>query len=170
MHPIKQLAAISLLVVGMAALECRTASAQARNPNRVYQLNTLKVTKVSAAGHTLELWIMDTEGKNNEGMMFLTDKEVRNDQGMLFLFRNVQRGDRDHSFWMHNTLLPLDIIYIDAHKRVVNIAEGKPMDDTPLPAARDYLYVVELKRGTAKRLGIKPGTKFDISSGLKWAG
>jgi len=165
----RPLIAISALVWALAGIGCRSANAQVTNPNRIHQLKSLKVAKLTAAGHTIEAWVMDTVGKNEEGMMFLTDKEVKSSQGMIFLFPTIQPSDRAHSFWMHNTLIPLDIIYISAGKRVVNIAAGKIQDDTPLSARAPYLYVVELKQGTAKKFGIKAGTKFEIPSGIKWA-
>ena len=163
----KPLYRISLFVVATAAL-ASSAFGQTLNPNRIHQLKSLKVVKLTAAGHSIDAWVMDTEPKNAEGMMFLTDREVKTNQGMIFIFDKVQPGDHDHSFWMHNTLIPLDIIYIGKDKKVVSIAEGKVQDDTALPAKGAYFYVVELKQGTAKKYGIKPGTKFDIPGGLKW--
>ncbi len=166
----KILTVLAAAAIGVAALASPLLGKQAINPNREYQLKSLKVVRLTAAGHKIDAWVMDSDQKDAEGMMFLTDGEVKSDQGMLFLFGTVQPGDRNHSFWMHNTLIALDIIYISAHKKVVSIAEGKPLDDTGLPAAGAYQYVVELKRGTAKRLGIKPGTQFDIPPGLKFIG
>jgi uncharacterized membrane protein (UPF0127 family) len=165
----KQLIGVSLFVCAYAGFGWASASAQVPNLNRVHQLSSLKVVKLKAANHELEAWVMDTDAKNAEGMMFLTDKEVKPNQGMIFLFPKIQPSDSSHGFWMHNTLIPLDIIYISASKKVVSIAEGKVQDDTSLLAKAPYLYVVELKQGTAKKLGIKPGTKFDIPANLKWA-
>ena len=165
----KPILAISLFTFALAGIGCQTAAAQATNPNRIYQLRSLKVAKLTAAGHSINAWVMDNAGKNEEGMMFLTDKEVKSSEGMIFLFPSVQPGDRNHGFWMHNTLIPLDIIYISASKKVVSISNGKVQDDTSLQAKGPYLYVVELKAGTSKKLGIKPGTKFDIPASLKWA-
>jgi len=164
----KALHGISFFALASVAFAGQMAFGQATNPSRIHQLKSLKVAKVLAAGHTLDVWVMDTEAKNEEGMMFLTDKEVKSNQGMIFLFSAVQPADRNHSFWMHNTLIPLDIIYISQAKKVVSIAEGKVQDDTALPASAPYFYVIELKQGTAKKLGIKPGAKFDIPGSLKW--
>ncbi len=169
MKQMKVFLGISMAVCVGVGLAGSAATSQVRNPNRAFQLSSLKVSKLVAAGHSLTVWVMDTENKREEGMMFLTDHEVKSNQGMIFLFSSVQAGDRDHGFWMHNTLIPLDIIYISAAKKVLNIAEGKVQNDTSLPATGAYLYVVELKQGTAKKLGIKPGTKFEIPTSLKSA-
>jgi uncharacterized membrane protein (UPF0127 family) len=86
---------------------------------------------------------------------------------MLFLFPVIQAADRYHGFWMHNTFIPLDIIYIDKDKKVVNIAHGKVKDDTTLLPKASYFYVLEVKAGVAAKYGIKPGTKFQIPASLK---
>lgn len=162
-------ASTGISIFAFAAIACATLFAQSDNPSRLHQLKSLRVAKLSAAGHPIDAWIMDSEQKRQEGMMFLTDKEVKSNQGMIFLFSAVQPGDRDHSFWMEHTLIPLDIIYVNRAKTVINIGDGKVLDRTPVLAKGAYMYVVELKAGTAKKLGIKPGTKFQIPDALKSA-
>src|SRR5476649_1699378 len=147
---------------------CQLACGQVNNPSRVHQLKSLKVAKLQAAGHPISAWVMDDEAKDAEGMMFLTDKEVKSSEGMIFLFPTLQTADK--GFWMHNTLIPLDIVYISKSKRVVSISQGKVLDDKSLYPTGPYFYVVELKAGTAKKLGIKPGTKWEIPDTLKAVG
>jgi uncharacterized protein len=137
------------------------------NPNRAYQLDSLATTEVKAGKTVINSWVMDSEGKRQEGMMFLTDKDVKDTQGMLFVFSDPQPNDGKHGFWMHNTILPLDIIYISADKRVLNIQAGKPHDDTSLTPAGTYMYTLELKQGMAKKLGLKPGSVLQIDPTLK---
>lgn len=137
------------------------------NPNRAYQLDSLAITKVKAGKTVIDSWVMDSEGKRQEGMMFLTDKDVKDSQGMLFVFSDPQPNDGKHGFWMHNTILPLDIIYISANKHVLNIQAGKPHDDTSLPPAGSYMYTLELKQGMAMKLGLKSGTALEIDQNLK---
>ena len=141
-----------------------TAHGQANNPNRVHQLKSLKVVKLHAAGQNIDAWLMDNEQKRQEGMMFLTDKEVKPNQGMIFVFGPLQK--QSDGFWMHNTYIPLDIIYLSPAKKVLNIRNGKPFDETPVYPAGQYKYVVELKGGMAKKLGIKPGTVFTIPTSV----
>ena len=103
-------------------------------------------------------------------MMFLTDGEVKPDEAMLFAFSEVQpknrEGGQPSGFWMHNTLIPLDIVYLSPANRVIRIAEGKVQDDTNLPAGADYKNVIELKGGTAARYGLKPGDEVTIPKSL----
>lgn len=99
---------------------------------------------------------MDDDSKRQEGMMFLGDSEVKNDEGMIFVFDAVQ-PKVDHGFWMHNTDLPLDIIYIGADKKVINVGKGMPHSDATVAPKGDYKFVLELKQGTAEKIGATPG-------------
>ena len=144
-----------------------TTSAPVGNPNRIFQLDKLAKTDVKAAGHTYHCWIMDTDSKRQEGMMFLEDKDVKSDEGMVFVFSSDESPD--HGFWMHNTLVPLDIIYITSDKKVAFIAKGEKENDTSLKPGKAYRYVVELKQGTAAANGISVGTAIDIPGDVKAA-
>jgi uncharacterized membrane protein (UPF0127 family) len=130
---------------------------------RIYQLKDLKVAKVKVNGRTLNLWVMDSNGKRQEGMMWLEKADVKDDQGMIFVFAEEQ----DQSFWMENTLIGLDIIYVSRAGSVVSIAKGKPKDRTSLPSDGPAMYVIELKQGQAAKYGIKKGTKVQIPPDLK---
>ena len=111
------------------------------------------------------VWLMNDDGKRQEGMMFLTEKEVKPNEGMLFVFPKEQGAD--HGFWMENTLLPLDIVYITKAGKVYRVAQGKPLSRANLTAGEPFQYVLELRSGGAKRLKIKPGTPVDIPASLK---
>lgn len=159
------------LLLSVAVFGCGSAASsaygQANNPQRVHQLKSLKVVKIEGAGHVIDSWVMDNDQKREEGMMFLTDKEVKSNQGMIFVFDTVQPNNGRNAFWMHNTLIPLDVIYISASKKVVSISAGKVQDDTPLLPKGGYKYVLELKLGTSKKLGIKAGTRLNIPASVK---
>jgi uncharacterized membrane protein (UPF0127 family) len=139
------------------------------NPNRAFQLKDLDKVDIDLKGNKVHLWVMDTPNKQGEGMMFLKDGDVKADEGMLFAFYQVQAKVRPETgeksgFWMHNTLIPLDIIYFAPSGKIVNIVHGKVEDDTSLPANADYQNVIELKAGTAARFGLKVGDKVTIPS------
>ena len=74
--------------------------------------------------------------------------------GMLFLMPE----EKIQSFWMKNTYIPLDIIYINSNNQVISIKENaKPMNESPLPSEKPAIYVLEILGGTSAKLGIKPG-------------
>ncbi len=86
------------------------------------------------------------------GMMCRT--EAPDDAGMLFVFEREGR----RSFWMKNTLVPLDIIFLDASHRVVNVqADAAPLTLSPRPSLAPAQYVLEVRGGWAKDHGLAPG-------------
>jgi hypothetical protein len=133
------------------------------NPRRFFQLKDLRTVQIKVAGNTITVWVMDSDAKRQEGMMFLTNGEVNDEEGMLFVFPDVQR----RSFWMSNTVLPLDLAYLDAKGKILNIAQGKPFDESPIPSAGPSLYVLEMKQGMMKKLGIEKGMVVTIPANVK---
>ena len=86
------------------------------------------------------------------GMMYR--KQMAPDMAMLFLMGE----EKPQSFWMHNTYVALDIVFIDGKNTVVNVQKNcTPLTDTPRPSEGPALFVVELQGGTADRIGIVPG-------------
>jgi uncharacterized protein len=134
--------------------------------DRAFQLRSLAVTKIKVNGKSIDTWVMDTDAKRGEGMMFLTDKDVRDDQGMIFRFATPQK-DPNRGFYMKNTILPLDIVFIGVNHKVLNIQKGKPFDEKNLPASGVFQDVLELKQGQAAKFGIVPGTTIDIPADVK---
>lgn len=140
------------------------APAKADDPeqSRLFARKDLKVLPMNLKGKPFKLWLMDTGPKQQEGMMFLESKDVKDDQGMLFPFDDVQRNDGSRGFWMHNTPIPLDIVYISPERKVVSVGNGVPFRETTVPPKGDYQWVIELKADTSKRIGLKPGDPVPI--------
>lgn len=137
-----------------------------KNPDRIFQLEDLAKTTIKTPGGDLTLWQMDNEDKRREGMMFLKDPEVKDNEGMIFLFDKPQKGE-NYGFWMKNTLLPLDIVYISKDKKVLNVGKGMALSEDVVKPSGEYFYVIEVKQGLAPKFGLNPGAKVDISSSLK---
>ena len=98
--------------------------------------------------------IADDEAERNRGLMYR--KVVAPDRGMLFDFHTP----REVAFWMKNTLIPLDIIYIQADGTVLSIARNTtPLSEAPIPSGGPILGVLELAGGRAAEIGLLPGDK-----------
>jgi len=94
------------------------------------------------------------EATREQGLMFRT--HLDDDQGMLFDFHTAQQV----SFWMKNTLIPLDMIFIRADGTIANVeANTEPYSETPIPSDGPVLGVLEIGGGLTQELGIKPGDK-----------
>ncbi len=125
------------------------------NPYRTHQLKDLEVVEVTMGEHKFKMWVMDTDSKRMEGMMFLENKDFKDDEGMLFVFP----GTATRNFWMKNTLVPLDIAYISREKKVLNTYTMAALDTTtPYPSKGGAMYVIEVRAGLFEKLKIGKGT------------
>ena len=99
-----------------------------------------------------------TPAQQSAGLMFR--KAMARDQGMLFPFATPQPV----SFWMENTILPLDIVFIGPDRRILNIAaDAKPFSKNFVYSAGVTAAVLELNAGEAARIGLRPGDKVDYT-------
>lgn len=119
-------------------------------------LAVVPLTVSSANGrHRFRVEVAITPAQQEKGLMFRTAMGA--DEGMIFPYKQPQRV----SFWMQNCPLALDIIFIGTDHRVLNIADARPFDETPLASAGAVSNVLELTNGRAAALGIRPGDRVD---------
>lgn len=105
---------------------------------------------------TLEIEIVDDEYGITRGLMFR--KKMEENRGMLFIFPDVQM----RSFWMRNTIIPLDIIFVGEDQRIVTIQHNtKPFSETSIPSSAPAKYVLEVNAGLAERYGLQIGDRLD---------
>ena len=107
------------------------------------------------ATHHFTVEVAATPEQQERGLMFR--KSLPGDHGMLFPYD----PPADVSFWMKNTLIPLDIVFIRSDGTIVRITHAKALDLTPLPAGEPVAAVLEIRGGRAAELGIKEG---DVAS------
>ena len=114
-----------------------------------------ELTIVSANGpHKFTVELAATPGQMEQGLMFR--KSLAADAGMLFDYRVPSMA----AMWMKNTLIPLDMLFVDQQGRIINIHErAVPGSLDPIAAAAPARAVIELNGGTAAHLGIKPGDR-----------
>jgi len=108
----------------------------------------------------IDVYVADERAERADGLMFVEDDELGDDEGMVFVFS----GEEQLSFWMENTLIPLDIAFLDASGKILNILQMKALDPTPQPSAGPAQYAVEMHVGWFEKKGIKAGDKFDLSA------
>jgi uncharacterized protein len=104
--------------------------------------------------HVFAVEVVSTPQEMAMGLMFRT--ELAPDAGMLFLYPTP----RETSFWMQNTYLPLDMLFIDEDGVIRHIAERTiPRSTTPIPSNGPVSAVLEINGGTSDRLGIAIGDR-----------
>ncbi|MBU2930226.1 DUF192 domain-containing protein [Winogradskyella psychrotolerans] len=120
---------------------------------------TLKKTDSDSIIKTIDIEIADDEYTTQTGLMYRTKLETNH--GMLFIFPNVQM----RSFYMKNTKIPLDIIYIDDDLSIVSFQKNaKPMDETSLPSEAPAKYVLEINGGLSDAWQLSIGDKISFTA------
>lgn len=140
-------------ILGVVAAASPAAPAFAATSKSAAKLDEVVVTLVTSAGkrHRYTVEVARTEAQQARGLMYR--KTMPRDRGMIFPFQ----PPRFASFWMENTYLPLDIIFIGPDRRVLNIVQGKPMSRAILNSIGPASAVLELNVGEADRIGLEPG-------------
>ena len=96
--------------------------------------------------------VVDTPESRAQGLMFRT--ELADDAGMLFDFKE----EREVSFWMQNTLIPLDMIFVGTDGVIDTIhVNARPQDPTSIPSEVPVQFVLEIPGGHSVEIGLKPG-------------
>jgi uncharacterized membrane protein (UPF0127 family) len=122
---------------------------------QLQQFPTAPLTIESATGrHDFSVEVATTPGQMEQGLMFR--RSLAPEAGMIFDFKTPSMA----TMWMKNTLIPLDMLFVDAQGRIVNIHErAVPQSLDTISAAAPVRGVVELNGGTTARLGIRPGDR-----------
>jgi uncharacterized membrane protein (UPF0127 family) len=103
--------------------------------------------------------IAATASSRERGLMYVA--RMPEDQGMLFAWTDADT----RSFWMHNTCIPLDMLYIAADGTVVGVLEQVPaMDDTPRTVPCPVTHVLEVNAGWTRAHGVVPGHRVKIET------
>ncbi len=106
----------------------------------------------------LEIEIAETSYETQTGLMYRS--KMQENRGMLFIFNN----ERMHSFYMKNTRIPLDILYINKDFEIVSVVENAtPYDETSLPSQFPVMYVLEVNGGMKDKWGIELGDKISFT-------
>ena len=111
-------------------------------------------TKEGLAIKKIDLEVAKSDAERAQGLMYR--QTMGENQGMLFLFDKME----PQSFWMKNTFISLDILYINDQKEIVSIAKmAQPKSEAPIPSGVPAIYVLEVNGGFCDRYQIKEGYK-----------
>ena len=136
---------IILVSIGLASLGYANVKDKKYMP-------TLTIQTQDNLSYKFKIEVADTPAERSYGLMNRTD--LKPNAGMLFVFEDVSFQE----FWMKDTLIPLDILFIDAHGKITHIVENaKPNDLTPLPSGGPVKAALEILGGQSGKLGIKKG-------------
>lgn len=133
------------------AAQATATAAQDIHPESGLRIIGLTV-QAKGASHRFRVEVAATGEEQARGLMFRA--QLAPDEGMIF----PMNPPRPAAFWMRNTVIPLDMIFIAPDHTILNIAANTtPYDETPHPSAGDVMAVLELAGGRAQELGIVPG-------------
>ncbi|MHB8872144.1 MAG: DUF192 domain-containing protein [Myxococcaceae bacterium] len=122
-------------------------------------LPTAKVVLLDAFGgkHLVEVEVAATPPTRQRGLMWR--KELAEGRGMLFIFP----GEEEISFWMKNTLIPLDMIFIATDRTVVGVVQrAEPRTLSSRQVEGQSQYVLEVPGGWCEKIGLKVGSKVEL--------
>jgi uncharacterized membrane protein (UPF0127 family) len=110
----------------------------------------------------LRMELANDDRERSRGLMYRKPGSMKEDEGMLFAFPGMSQ----RKFWMANTYLPLDMIFLDHEWKIVGVLEDVPaLSRQQRFVDAESQYVIELLSGSAKRLGLKNGAHFVVTRG-----
>ncbi len=149
-----------VLVVFGCALACSNTEKQPAQPDKPKGRVITPEAQLSFVDNdgntisTIDVALADEQLERNQGLMDV--RSMGADEGMLFIFEE----ERPLSFWMANTPLSLDIMYVNSDSTIVRIySNTTPFSETTLPSDAPAIYVVETNAGYAVAKGITEGMK-----------
>ena len=105
----------------------------------------------------IDIEIAENEEERNKGLMFRS--YLPDTTGMLFIFEK----ETPQNFWMKNTIIPLDIIYVDAEKKIISITKNtNPYSEEVIPSYGDAQYVIEVNTGFTEKHNIQIGDEISF--------
>ena len=146
--------AVVLLLTALAAAPLPTTAREGPRALSEFPRERIAIETRSARRHLFDAWRADTVENRAQGLMFV--EALRPDQAMIFVYAPPQRV----GMWMKNTLIPLDMLFVDERGCVVKVHErARPGALDTITADEPVVLVVELAGGTAAALGIARGDR-----------
>jgi uncharacterized membrane protein (UPF0127 family) len=147
------LAAVFFAVLIVSSFSSGLVAAQSGEPMLLPVDPAPLIVETAAGEREFSIEVADDNAERSRGLMFRRD--LPETRGMLFVFEETRRV----AFWMKNTPLPLDLIFIGEDGRVQAILPGEPFSEAPIAPRGPVRFVLEVHEGTAKELGIMAGDR-----------
>lgn len=129
---------------------------------RKFPLHNLPTATITVNGQSIRVWVAATEEHRAEGFMYVAADEIADDQGMLFIFER----EKALSFWMKNTITPLDIAFARDDGLIVKTHTMPPLTLQSFPSEQPARFALEMKAGFFERLNIRTGDLLVIPADL----
>ncbi len=146
-----------------------TTAATSCTPTEPNELDTLGTVSFSIKDQPFLLWIADAPDERERGLMFVTSDQVVDlpdgtRRGMIFVFPS----ERGRSFWMKNTIIPLDIAYLDSKGTVVATHTMPPLDDRSgqYTSGSPARYAIEVNEDVWNEIGLRVGDTIAVPESL----
>ncbi len=143
----KHLSPLLFLIMALAPLFVPTGC----NPRSAGQSSGLPVVPIQLGHNTYQCEVASDAPTRQQGLMHR--KSMPEDHGMIFIFDY----EEVLYFWMKNTLIPLDIVYLNRDGKVVAIRQMKPLDESSVGSHEPAQFAIELNAGQADKCGVKEG-------------
>jgi uncharacterized protein len=148
-------AACSPMSADAAQKQQRTAESPARHPASGLQVLPLAIVS-GGKRHAFRVEVARSAPEQAQGLMFRTAMGAN--EGMIF----PMEPNRQVSFWMKNTVIPLDLVFIGPDRRIESVAANAvPYSLAPIPSKGVVAAVLELSGGRAAELGLRPGDRVE---------
>ncbi len=165
-HPRRE-AAVRLILGSALLAGCgRTGGVPAERND----LDAMDTSQIRIGQHSFEVWLADDPLERQRGLMQVTQEELApipdpsgeglpdTHRGMLFVFPT----ERPLSFWMFNTIIPLDIAYIRSDGQIVSTHTMAPLETRSYPSMEPARFALEVRAALLAELGIAPGDHIEI--------
>jgi len=147
------------MLLSLAVLGCSGGSGTAVGAD----LSGFRTAQITVGGVAFEVWLAETPAQQIQGLMFATPEQLAplpdgTPRGMLFLFA----GESTLSFWMRDTIVPLDLAYAKADGTIAEVHVLVPLDETRVESATPVQFALEVPAGTLADMGLGVGDTIDV--------
>lgn len=153
-----------LLIVPILSYVMIMSGCAPNEPNVLDQLGTVQIT---LKDQKFELWVADESNELSKGLMFITDEQMAplpdgTERGMIFVFDHEQ----PLGFWMKNTIIPLDIAYVDSDGIVVSIHTMPALVTRTFPSGNPAQFAIEVNASVFKQISLNPGDQIELPDSI----